>query len=142
MNYTNDQDLISRKVSIKQPVDHFRKGFYGKVFTSSYECSGGVVAGNGCTVRSSIVAFRVADPGFKSRPEHFFKQRSKPHSLPNTTIGKPSLRSEKMPFIQTCVIVMNARHTSFVSYELIFDSQKCSVIKDFVAWRKPRSLTI
>jgi len=30
--------------------------------------SGGVVA-NTCIIRSSIVAFRVADPGFKSRPE-------------------------------------------------------------------------
>ena len=31
--------------------------------------SGGVEA-NTCIIRSSIVAFRVADPGFKSRPEH------------------------------------------------------------------------
>ena len=43
------------------------EGFY-----NSEKCSGGVVARTGCTIRSSIVAFQVADPGFKSRPEHFF----------------------------------------------------------------------
>src|SRR5438132_6798466 len=35
--------------------------------------SGGVVA-NTCIIRSSIVAFRVADPGFKSRPEHILSR--------------------------------------------------------------------
>jgi len=65
--------MISIPFPIEKPCESLQETILWEGFHTVCECSGGVVAVSsryGCTVRSSIAAFRVADPGFKSRPEH------------------------------------------------------------------------
>jgi hypothetical protein len=66
--------VISIPFPIEKPCESLQETILWEGFHTVCECSGGVVAVYlsvyGCTVRSSIAAFRVADPGFKSRPEH------------------------------------------------------------------------
>jgi hypothetical protein len=65
--------MISILSPIEKPCDCPQETILWEGSHTVCECSGGVVAVSsryGCTVRSSIAAFRVADPGFKSRPEH------------------------------------------------------------------------
>ena len=65
--------MISIPSPIEKPCECLQETILWEGFHRVCECSGGVVAVSaryGCTVRSSIAAFRVADPGFKSRPEH------------------------------------------------------------------------
>src|SRR5215210_9385018 len=67
--------MISFLSPIEKPYEIYQERILCEGSYKVCECSGGVVAivsQYGCTVRSSIAAFRVADPGFKSRPEHFF----------------------------------------------------------------------
>jgi hypothetical protein len=66
--------MISFLSPIEKPYEIYQERILCEGSYKVCECSGGVVAiisQYGCTVRSSIAAFRVADPGFKSRPEHF-----------------------------------------------------------------------
>src|SRR3990172_3231776 len=67
--------VIYIRSPIEKPYECLQETILWEGFHTVCECSGGVVAVSaryGCTVRSSIAAFRVADPRFKSRPEHPF----------------------------------------------------------------------
>src|SRR5215207_9953724 len=71
--------MISFLSPIEKPYEIYQERILCEGSYKVCECSGGVVAifsQYGCTVRSSIAAFRVADPGFKSRPEHPFSYSS------------------------------------------------------------------
>src|SRR4051794_39126526 len=65
--------VISFLSPIEKPYEIYQETILWEGSYRVCECSGGVVAvlpQHSCTVRSSIAAFRVADPGFKSLPEH------------------------------------------------------------------------